>query len=244
LGTGFWASLHTNVDLVLGGKTVPSNIWYLGLHRSSEAAWTLTLMDSSKVARSGQISGSTRDVKPDLSVPMTLSKGQDLAKNLKIELEVDDAKVGHGRLRIWWGQYELATRFHAAVVEMKPVGEPKFAKLNPKRTVTTKSGLMYEELRSGIGRMPKPLDTVVVRYVGWGEDGKRFDSTFLRKQPFTFRVTGGVIAGWCEGIQKMKPGAVFRFRIPPDLAYGKRGAGHLIQPNATIEFWIELLSIK
>ena len=103
---------------------------------------------------------------------------------------------------------------------------------------------MYEELRPGIGRMPKPRDTVVVRYVGWGEDGKRFDSTFLRKQPFTFRVTDGVIAGWCEGIQKMKPGAVFRFRIPPELAYGERGAGSMIKPNATIEFWIEFLSIK
>ena len=124
----------------------------------------------------------------------------------------------------------------------RPAGEPAFAKFDKSRVVTTKSGLMYEELRPGIGSRPGAKASVKVHYVGWLTDGTRFDSSFAREQAATFSLNG-VIRGWQEGIRLMKPGAVFRFEIPPDLGYGARGAGS-IKPNSTLVFWVELLAIQ
>ena len=242
LGVGFWAALHTNIELELGGKRVPANIWYLGLHRSAAAEWSLTLMDSSKVARSGEISGATRDVKPDLEVPMQLERGLPVVKDLRLEFVIDKKKFGGGSLHLRWGEFRLSAPFHAAVVALKPRDEPAFRKLDPKRTVTTASGLQYEELRPGTGPRPTAKSKVEVHYVGWLTDGRRFDSSFLRHAPATFPVMG-VIKGWQEGLQLMKAGAVFRMRIPPDLGYGKRGVG-MIPAGATLEFWVELRAIK
>ena len=108
--------------------------------------------------------------------------------------------------------------------------------------VTLASGLQYEVLKEGTGKKPTLEDTVVCQYRGTLVDGTEFDSSYARNQPATFPVKG-VIKGWTEALQLMPVGSKWRIVIPPQLAYGERGAGP-IAPNSTLVFELELLSIK
>ncbi|HWN41809.1 MAG TPA: FKBP-type peptidyl-prolyl cis-trans isomerase, partial [Thermoanaerobaculia bacterium] len=107
---------------------------------------------------------------------------------------------------------------------------------------TTASGLQYEVLAEGSGESPKPTDKVTVHYRGTLPDGKVFDSSYDRNEPATFPVNG-VIPGWIEALQLMKPGAKYRLVIPPALAYAERGAGNDIGPNQVLIFDVELISV-
>jgi FKBP-type peptidyl-prolyl cis-trans isomerase len=107
----------------------------------------------------------------------------------------------------------------------------------------TASGLQYEVLKEGDGPRPAPTDRVTVHYRGTLLNGKEFDSSYGRGQATTFPLNR-VIPGWTEGLQLMKVGSKFRFFIPPNLAYGERGAGNVIGPNETLVFEVELLSIN
>ncbi len=108
---------------------------------------------------------------------------------------------------------------------------------------TTVSGLQYKILREGDGATPKATDTVKVNYKGTLLDGTVFDSSYDRGQPISFPLNG-VIKGWTEGLQLVKVGGKIRLFIPPELAYGKRGAGGKIGPNQTLIFDVELLGIE
>ena len=108
---------------------------------------------------------------------------------------------------------------------------------------TLTSGLRYQVLKEGTGAKPSITDTVVTHYHGTFLDGSVFDSSVDRGAPATFPVNG-VIRGWTEALQLMSVGSKWRLVIPPDLAYGKRGAGRLIPPNATLIFEVELLDIR
>ena len=125
----------------------------------------------------------------------------------------------------------------------KAAGEAFLAE-NAKRAEvkTTESGLQYEVLAEGNGEKPAASDTVVVHYTGTLIDGTVFDSSVERGTPATFGVTQ-VIPGWVEALQLMQVGAKWRLYIPSDLAYGPRGAGGAIGPNATLIFDVELLQI-
>jgi len=109
--------------------------------------------------------------------------------------------------------------------------------------VTLPSGLQYKILKAGEGEKPKPTDTVVCNYRGTLIDGKEFDSSYKRGQPATFPVSG-VIKGWTEALQLMPVGSKWQLFIPPDMAYGDRGAGNDIGPGATLIFEVELISIQ
>src|SRR5256714_4616310 len=110
---------------------------------------------------------------------------------------------------------------------------------------TTKSGLKYQDLKEGAGDAAKAGDTVEVHYVGTLTDGKKFDSSRDRDEPFVFKLGAGkVIKGWDEGVAGMKAGGKRKLTIPPELAYGKRGAGNVIPADATLVFEVELLKIK
>ena len=113
---------------------------------------------------------------------------------------------------------------------------------------TTASGLQYKVLKEGTGPIPKASDTVTVNYRGTLIDGTEFDSSYKRGEPFTFPITpdarGGVIPSWSEAVQLMKVGSKYQFFIPPNLAYGERGAGQTIGPNSALIFDIELLGIE
>jgi FKBP-type peptidyl-prolyl cis-trans isomerase len=109
--------------------------------------------------------------------------------------------------------------------------------------VTLPSGLQYKVLQEGTGPKPVATDQVVCNYRGTLLDGTEFDSSYKRGQPATFPVTG-VIKGWTEALQLMPVGSKWQLVIPADLAYGDRGAGPQIGPNATLIFEIELISIQ
>jgi peptidylprolyl isomerase len=125
-------------------------------------------------------------------------------------------------------------------------GEPKGKAKAKTKVVTTASGLKYEDIVVGKGKSPKKGDTVSVHYTGWLTDGKKFDSSRDRGQPFEFAIgEGQVIKGWDEGVMSMKVGGRRKLTIPPGLGYGARGTpGGPIPPNATLIFDVELLAIK
>lgn len=109
----------------------------------------------------------------------------------------------------------------------------------------TDSGLKYEELVEGDGAVAAAGQQVSVHYTGWLTDGKKFDSSVDRNQPFDFALgRGQVIRGWDEGVAGMKVGGKRKLTIPPQLGYGARGAGGVIPPNATLVFEVELLDIR
>jgi FKBP-type peptidyl-prolyl cis-trans isomerase FklB len=109
--------------------------------------------------------------------------------------------------------------------------------------VTLPSGLQYKVTKQGTGKKPKATDTVTVHYRGTLVNGKEFDSSYSRGKPVTFPVNG-VIRGWTEALQLMQEGAKWQLFIPPNLAYGERGAGPDIGPNATLIFEVELISAE
>lgn len=111
--------------------------------------------------------------------------------------------------------------------------------------VTTPSGLKYIDVVEGTGEMPQRGQTVTVHYTGTLENGRKFDSSRDRNQPFEFPIGAGrVIKGWDEGLSTMKVGGQRRLIIPPELGYGSRGAGGVIPPNATLIFDVELLGVR
>jgi len=111
-----------------------------------------------------------------------------------------------------------------------------------KDAIETESGLQYKILINGSGRKPTIKSRVSVHYRGLLLDGAVFDSSYSSDEPVTFGLKR-VIAGWTEGIQLMPEGSVFVFLIPPELAYGDKGAG-IIPPDATLIFEVELFDIK
>ena len=112
-------------------------------------------------------------------------------------------------------------------------------------TRVTSSGLTITDLTLGEGAEAAAGQTVVVHYRGTLENGKQFDASYDRVTPFSFPLGAGrVIKGWDEGVQGMKVGGKRKLVIPPDLAYGSRGAGGVIPPDATLIFEVELLDVK
>lgn len=143
-------------------------------------------------------------------------------------------------------QQELAAK---QMEKAKAIGEKNtkeggaFLEANKKKdgVITLKSGLQYKVITEGTGKMPKESDTVTTHYRGTLIDGTEFDSSYKRNEPVSFQVNG-VIPGWTEALQLMKAGSKWQLFIPPDLAYGERGAAP-IGPNATLIFDVELISV-
>jgi FKBP-type peptidyl-prolyl cis-trans isomerase len=109
--------------------------------------------------------------------------------------------------------------------------------------ITTETGLQYVVIEEGTGATPGFTDSVTVHYRGTLLDGTEFDSSHKRGEPAVFPVNR-VIKGWTEALMLMKEGAKYKLTIPPDLAYGERGAGALIGPNETLQFEVELIKVN
>ena len=148
-------------------------------------------------------------------------------------------------------QAKAAERAKVAEAEREKAGEANkkegdsFLAANKSKegVKTLPSGLQYKVIKEGTGPKPSAADTVTCNYRGTLINGTEFDSSYKRGQPASFPVSG-VIKGWTEALQLMPVGSKWALYIPPDLAYGVRGAGGDIGPNATLLFEVELLSIQ
>jgi FKBP-type peptidyl-prolyl cis-trans isomerase FklB len=141
-------------------------------------------------------------------------------------------------------QKEMMAKQEVVAKKNKEQGDAFLAENKKKEGVKTlPSGLQYKVIKAGTGKKPKLSETVIAHYRGTLIDGNEFDSSYKRGQPATFQVSG-VIPGWTEALQLMEEGAKWQLFIPSNLAYGERGAGGVIGPNATLVFEIELISIQ
>jgi len=197
---------------------------------------------------------------------MSYGIGADLGRNLKrlgIEIDADalikgfndalsgakplmsDEEIGQTLNALQQSiQRKAAQATAAAGEENKKAGEAFLAQNKGKQgVVTLPSGLQYKILKAGNGKKPTENDTVECNYRGTLINGTEFDSSYRRGQPATFGV-GQVIPGWREALQLMPVGSKWELYVPSDLAYGERGAGRDIGPNATLVFEVELLAIK
>ncbi len=112
-------------------------------------------------------------------------------------------------------------------------------------SITTSSGLTYEDIEAGGGATAQAGQKAKVHYTGWLKGGQKFDSSLDRNDPFEFTLGAGmVIKGWDEGVAGMKVGGKRKLFIPPDLGYGARGAGGVIPPNSELIFEVELLGVR
>jgi len=129
-------------------------------------------------------------------------------------------------------------------VGMSLSGEAQEKKDEPK-TITTDSGLKYQDLKAGTGTEAKKGDTVEVHYTGWLTNGKKFDSSVDSGKPFSFKLGARmVIQGWDEGVAGMKVGGKRKLTIPYKLAYGEEGRPPVIPEKADLIFEVELLKVK
>jgi len=197
---------------------------------------------------------------------ISYSIGMDIGGNLKRgSVEVDPDILAKGLKDSYGGGKTLLTEDEARktiadfqqalrakqaetmikLAEKNKVDGEKFLAENAKKegVKTLPSGLQYKEITPGTGKSPKTTDTVTTHYKGTLIDGTEFDSSYKRGEPASFPVSG-VIAGWTEALQLMKEGAKWQLFVPPNLAYGERGAGREIGPNATLIFEVELISVK
>jgi FKBP-type peptidyl-prolyl cis-trans isomerase len=173
-----------------------------------------------------------------------------LIKGLRDGLSGEKLLVNEADLRAAMNTYqtELKERMQqamkVAMEENKRKGDAFLAENRTKEgVVTLPSGLQYRILMAGDGKKPTDADMVECNYRGTLIDGTEFDSSYRTGKPATFKVTG-LIAGWTEALKIMPVGSRWQLFIPPQLAYGERGASGAIGPNATLIFELELLSIK
>ena len=197
-----------------------------------------------------------KDTRQKASYIIGTNIGQNIAADFKDRgFDVDPAVVVQGILNGMQGkesgftdeeaQAVIEAFVEAAQASLKKPGEDFLAQNKAKEGIqTTKSGLQYRVLKAGQGDSPKPNSEVTVHYVGTLTDGTKFDSSYDRMEPATFPVNG-VIAGWTEALQLMKPGSKFELFIPSDLAYGGQPpARSPIPPHAVLLFTVELLDVK
>ncbi|MDH5485317.1 MAG: FKBP-type peptidyl-prolyl cis-trans isomerase [Gammaproteobacteria bacterium] len=181
--------------------------------------------------------------KDDIDVDKVINGLKDAYAGKKPKLSMEEMKTAIGALQENL-QKKQQEQMKSAGDTNKKEGDAFLAANKKKEGVKTlASGLQYKVITEGKGETPRSEDTVVTHYRGNLINGQVFDSSYKRGQPATFPVTG-VIKGWTEALQKMKVGSKWQLFIPSDLAYGDRGAGQVIGPNAVLIFEIELLEIK
>ncbi|MEY2980790.1 MAG: hypothetical protein RL562_1017 [Planctomycetota bacterium] len=203
------------------------------------SVWDLDgrLMDST-FQHGGTIDGRVDDMRlPFLrEVPLRMKVGgAALVRATKEQCFPDGAPPGFDKVRdgvtIW--KLELAK-----VIE--PLATPAFAVPDAEKAVTLDSGLVYEVLKEGSGTPASPTDLIQCHYAGWLEDGTLFDASFPRGEPLEIRGVQ-VIPGWTEALKRMKPGAVWRLKIPAAIGYGEAGSPPTIPGGATLIFHVELI---
>jgi FKBP-type peptidyl-prolyl cis-trans isomerase FklB len=190
-----------------------------------------------------QFGQNLKKMETDLDAEILSAAIQDGLSGKESRLSDEEMRAAVAKLR-----EKTVAAMHASIKEQAQKnlaeGEKFLAENKTKEGVkTTESGLQYKVIKEGEGASPKAGDTVTVHYRGTFVDGSEFDSSYQRGQPATFPLTG-VIPGWTEALLLMKKGSKWELYIPPELAYGQRGAGNHIPPNSTLIFEVELISFE
>lgn len=166
----------------------------------------------------------------------------DFAQAIKDVLEGNPTVISHQEAREIVNTYfeELESKMSSASIEQGKA----FLEENKKRAniVTLPSGLQYEVIIEGTGKLAQATDQVKCHYEGTLIDGTLFDSSVKRGQPAVFGVNQ-VIPGWVEALQLMPEGSKWKLYIPSDLAYGAQGAGEMIPPHSALVFEVELIEV-
>jgi UDP-GlcNAc:undecaprenyl-phosphate/decaprenyl-phosphate GlcNAc-1-phosphate transferase len=173
-----------------------------------------------------------------------------LAKGLRDELAGSKLSMTEDELKITLNAFQTELKQRRArgvrtvAEDNKRQGEAFLAENKTKEgVVTLPNGLQYKVLKEGDGKKPTEADAVEVNYRGTLIDGTEFDNSHLRGKPVTLKPTGGTL-GWTQALKLMPVSSKWQIFIPPQLAYGEKGLGHKIGPNATLIFEVELLAIK
>jgi FKBP-type peptidyl-prolyl cis-trans isomerase FklB len=183
----------------------------------------------------GNLKKQSIDIDPNILVK-GIQAGLAGAKSLLTDQEIQETMVAF--------KGEMVAKQEEIAKKNKIDGEAFLAENKKKEGVKTlPSGLQYKVIKAGTDKKPKLSDSVTSHYRGTLIDGTEFDSSYKRGQPVTFPVSG-VIPGWTEALQLMGEGAKWQIFVPSNLAYGERGAGIVIGPNATLFFEIEIISIQ
>ena len=256
-------------SLLLAGLLAGSTVSFAQTSTTAAPKSTTKKTTTTKKPAASAATKKATTAAPTLETPaqkLSYALGSDMGKRLKASgVEIDPAILARGlsdsyagsksqmtddeiRSTIAAAQKDLQQKQTAKMQELgdknKKEGEAFLAENKAKEgVVTLPSGLQYKVLKAGNGPKPTASDTVVCNYRGTLINGKEFDSSYSRNEPATFPVNR-VIKGWTEALQLMPVGSKWQLFIPPDLAYGERGAGPDIQPNSTLIFEVELLSIK
>jgi FKBP-type peptidyl-prolyl cis-trans isomerase len=183
--------------------------------------------------------------KLDISVdPVAFAKGlEDALSARKTVLTEEEARATVAAMQAELKRRQWQARTTAGE-DSKKAGKAFLAENGTREgVVTLPSGLQYKIIRAGSARKPTDTDTVEVNYRGALINGTEFDSSYRTGKPATFKVAA-VIPGWMEALKRMPAGSTWQLFIPPQLAYGERGAGSGIGPDATLVFEVELLAIK
>jgi FKBP-type peptidyl-prolyl cis-trans isomerase len=201
-----------------------------------------TQKDKTSYAIGMNMAASVKTNAIDVDVDALVQGIRDSLTNKKMLLTEDEARETLMAL-----QKDLQAKMHekakVQAEKNKKEGEEFLTKNKGKEGVKTlPDGLQYKVITEGKGKSPLATDTVTVNYRGTLINGTEFDSSYKRGQPATFPVDG-VIKGWTEALQLMKEGSKWQLFIPSNLAYGERGAGGSIGPNATLIFEVELIKV-
>jgi FKBP-type peptidyl-prolyl cis-trans isomerase FklB len=214
----------------------------------------------------GQVQAEEKVIPKDKKEKIGYSIGVDLGREMKnLSIEIDADMVARGVKDAFIDKTRLSDDEMRAVradlnkeaqnrrnEKTKTLGEKNkvegeaFLKENAQKNgiVTLPSGLQYRVMKEGTGKIPNMNDTVIIHYKGAILDGTEFDNSRKRNQVAEFVLGKNVLPGWNEALQKMKVGSRWLVIVPSNLAYGERGAGEIVGPNAVLMFDIELLAVK
>jgi peptidylprolyl isomerase len=175
-----------------------------------------------------------------------------------VRARIDDEETPTVKRQLVLAAFVLSLALVAAVAAAEPT--PPAAALNKPpagaKVVSAPSGLQYVDIVAGTGAAPMPGDLCIVHYTAWLDDGREIDTSKKARPdrkdpskekilPFGFKLgSGQVIRGWDEGVATMREGGTRLLFIPPQLAYGSKGAGNVIPPDARLTFRVELLKVK
>lgn len=226
----------------------------------------ISIMIISFLLLAGQVQAQEKTFPKEKKEKIGYSIGVDLGRKMKdFSIDIDAAMVARGIQDYFAGKTLLSDEAMSTILadvnkeaqdrrnekiknlsEKNKVEGEAFLKENAKKigVVSLPSGIQYRVMKEGTGKTPDMNDTVIVHYKGALLDGTEFDNSRTRNQPAEFVLGKNVLPGWNEALQKMKTGSRWLVVIPPNMAYGDKGPGGIVGPNAVLMFDIELLAVK